>query len=83
MLPHRHISRRDVLQAALVAGAALAVPGRVLADLCQETPHQEEGPFYLNAYDRTRPVPHNSDLTAVPGATRCRWCARRCRWAYR
>ncbi len=69
MLQHRHISRRDVLQAALVAGAALAFPGRVLAELCQETPHQEEGPFYLNAYDRTRPVPHSSDLTAVPGAT--------------
>jgi len=69
MLQHRHISRRDVLRAALAAGAALAVPGRALAELCQETPHQEEGPFYLNAYDRTRPVPHNSDLTAVPGAT--------------
>ncbi len=68
MLPHQHLSRRDVLRAALVAGAALAVPGRALAELCEETPHQDEGPFYLNGYDRTRPVPHHSDLTAVPGA---------------
>jgi len=66
---HGHVSRRGVLRAALVAGAALAVPGRALAELCQQTPLQEEGPFYLNSYDRTRPVPHNSDLTAVPGAT--------------
>ena len=66
---HRHVSRRDVLRAALAAGAALAVPGRAVAERCQETPHQEEGPFYLNSYDRTRPVPHNRDLTAVPGAT--------------
>src|SRR5919108_3167884 len=66
---HGHVSRRGVLRAALVAGAALAVPGRALAELCQQTPLQEEGPFYLNGYDRTTPVPHNSDLTAVPGAT--------------
>lgn len=69
MLLHRRVSRRVVLRAALVAGAALAVPGRAVAELCQETPPQEEGPFYLNSYDRTRPAPHNSDLTAVPGAT--------------
>jgi protocatechuate 3,4-dioxygenase beta subunit len=69
MLLHRRVSRRDVLRAALVSGAALAVPGRAAAELCRETPPQEEGPFYLNSYDRTRPTPHNSDLTAVPGAT--------------
>jgi len=69
MLLHRRVSRRDVLRAALVAGAALTVPGRAVAELCQETPPQEKGPFYLNSYDRTRPAPHNSDLTAVPGAT--------------
>lgn len=69
MLLHRPLSRRDVLRAALVSGAALAVPGLALAQQCRQTPLQEEGPFYLNGYDRTRPVPHNSDLTAVPGAT--------------
>jgi protocatechuate 3,4-dioxygenase beta subunit len=69
MLLHRGVSRRDVLRAVLVAGASLAVPGRAVAELCQETPPQEEGPFYLNNYDRTKPAPHNSDLTAVPGAT--------------
>ncbi len=67
MLMHRQISRRDVLRAALVSGAALAVPG--CAKLCRETPHLDEGPFYLNGYDRTRPVPHNNDLTTVPGAS--------------
>jgi len=69
MLLHRQITRRDVLRAALVSGAALAAPGVAFAQQCRETPHQDEGPFYLNGYDRTRPVPHNSDLTAVPGAT--------------
>ncbi len=69
MLLQRPISRRDVLRAALVSGAALAVPGLALARQCRETPHQDEGPFYLNGYDRTRPEPHTNDLTAVPGAT--------------
>lgn len=69
MLIHRQISRRDILRAALVTGAALAVPGWAFAKQCRETPRQQEGPFYLNGYDRTRPVPHNNDLTAVPGAT--------------
>jgi protocatechuate 3,4-dioxygenase beta subunit len=69
MLLHRNPSRRDVLRTALLAGAALAVPSRALAQQCQETAHQDEGPFYLNGYDRTRPVPHNNDLTLVPGAT--------------
>jgi len=69
MVLQGRISRRDVLRAALISGAALAVPGRALAELCQETPHQEEGPFYLNAYDRTRPMPHNNDLTVATGAT--------------
>jgi len=69
MLIHRQISRRDVLRAALVSGATLAVPSWAFAKQCRETPHQDEGPFYLNGYDRTRPVPHTNDLTAVPGAT--------------
>jgi protocatechuate 3,4-dioxygenase, beta subunit len=68
MSPRRPISRRDVLRAALLSGAALAVPSRALAQQCQETPRQDEGPFYLNGYDRTRTVPHSNDLTVVPGA---------------
>jgi len=71
MMLQGRISRRDVLRAALISGAALAVPGRALAELCQETPHQEEGPFYLNAYDRTRPMPHNNDLTVATGQPAC------------
>src|SRR5438034_10519427 len=66
---YRHVSRRDVLRAVLISGAALAAPRLAVAERCRETPHQDEGPFYLNGYDRTRSVPHNNDLTAVPGAT--------------
>src|SRR5437867_12938939 len=69
MVLHRQISRRDVLRAVLVSGAALAVPSLALAEQCRETPRQDEGPFYLNGFDRTRPVVHNNDLTVVPGAT--------------
>ena len=65
----RHISRRDMLRAAVVSGVAFAVPVLAIAQRCEETPHQDEGPFYLNGFDRTRPVPHNNDLTTVPGAT--------------
>jgi len=69
MLQQRRISRRDILRAAVVSGVALAVPALALAQRCQESPHQDEGPFYLNGFDRTKPVPHNNNLTAVPGAT--------------
>jgi len=69
MVMHRQISRRDVLRVALLSGASLAVPSWAYAQQCRQTPHQDEGPFYLNGYDRTRPVPHSNDLTAVPGAT--------------
>ena len=69
MMMHRQISRRAILLVALVFGATLAVPRWAFAEQCRETPHQDEGPFYLNGYDRTRPVTHNNDLTAVPGAT--------------
>jgi protocatechuate 3,4-dioxygenase beta subunit len=69
MVLHGHISRRDVLWAALVSGAAIAVPRLALAARCQETPKQDEGPFYLNGYDRTRRVPHYNDLTVAPAAT--------------
>src|SRR5256886_13590879 len=69
MVLHRQISRRDVLRAVLFAGAALAAASLALAEQCRERPRQDEGPFYLNGFDRTRPVVHNNDLTVVPGAT--------------
>lgn len=69
MPPNRPMSRRDVLRVALASGTVLAIPGWVFAAQCRETPHQDEGPFYMNSYDRTRPVPHYRDLTATPGAT--------------
>ena len=52
MLIHRQISRRDVLRAALVSGATLAVPGWAFAQRCRQTPHQDEGPFYLNSISK-------------------------------
>jgi protocatechuate 3,4-dioxygenase beta subunit len=64
-----HLSRRDVLRGALISSAAVALPRLALAQQCAETPHQDEGPFYLNGYDRTKPVPVVNDLTVVPGAT--------------
>ena len=69
MGPNRQISRRYILRVALVSGAAFALPARAFGEQCRETPHQDEGPFYMNSYDRTRPVPHYHDLTAVPGAS--------------
>ena len=69
MAIHQHLSRREVLRVALISGAALAAPRLALAEKCRETPLQDEGPFYLNGYDRTRSVPHTNDLTVVPGAT--------------
>src|SRR5436309_2965149 len=72
MVLHRQISRRDVLRAVLVSGAALAVPSLALAEQCRETPRQDEGPFYSNGFDRTRPVVHNNDLSSVYNAERQR-----------
>src|SRR2546430_16419162 len=66
---YRHVSRRDVLRAVLISGVALAAPRLALAEQCRETPNQDEGPFYLNGYDRTRSVPPHNDLTSAPGAT--------------
>jgi protocatechuate 3,4-dioxygenase beta subunit len=62
------LSRRDILRGAVISGAAFAMPRGVLGQECAATPAQDEGPFYLNGYDRTKPVPHHNDLTAVPGA---------------
>lgn len=70
MTQSRRLSRRDVLQTALVAGATLALPHRVFANTCGATPAQEEGPFYMNDYDRTRAIINQTDLTRVPGASR-------------
>ena len=52
MLIHRQISRRDVLRAALLSGATLAVPGWAFAQQCRQTPHQDEGPFYLDSISK-------------------------------
>src|SRR5438034_2392194 len=65
MVLHRQISRRDVLRAVLVSGAALAVPSLALAEQCRETPRQDEGPFYLNGFDRTRPVVQDRKSTRL------------------
>src|SRR5437867_12808492 len=48
MLVHRAISRRALLRAALISGAALAVLGLGLAEQCRETPHQYERLVDLN-----------------------------------
>jgi len=52
MLMHRQVSRRAVLRAALVSGATLAVPSWAYAQQCRQTPHQDEGPFYLNSISK-------------------------------
>ncbi|ETW99724.1 MAG: hypothetical protein ETSY1_13965 [Candidatus Entotheonella factor] len=66
----RRLSRRDLLRATLTAGAALALPYRVFAGACATTPAQEEGPFYMNDYDRTKAIVNQTDLTRLPGASR-------------
>ncbi len=70
MLYARRFSRRDLLRTAMVAGATLALPYRTRAATCVSTPAQEEGPFYMNSYDRTMPIPNQTDLTRLPGASR-------------
>ncbi|ETX04125.1 MAG: hypothetical protein ETSY2_30615 [Candidatus Entotheonella gemina] len=70
-MPHlSRFSRRDLLRTALVAGATLALPIRAHAGTCSSTAAQEEGPFYMNSYDRTAPIANQTDLTRLPGASR-------------
>lgn len=66
----RRFSRRDLLRTALVTGATLTLPYRTFAKTCAPTPGQEEGPFYMNAYDRTQTIVNQTDLTRLPGASR-------------
>src|SRR5207249_8915998 len=69
MVLHRQISRRDVLRAVLVSGAALAVPSLALAEQCRETPRQDEGPFYLNEIGRSTRL--NSSHVSISYAVFC------------
>jgi protocatechuate 3,4-dioxygenase beta subunit len=66
----RHLSRRELLRTSLVAAAGLAVPTAVFGAACERTPLQEEGPFYMNNYDRKSAIRTVNDLTRVPGAPR-------------
>ena len=65
MNPFRPISRRNLLRSTMAAGAGLALPTVVFGRQCDQTPAQAEGPFYMNTWDRTKPVPHRNDLTWV------------------
>ena len=62
---NQRISRRDLLRFTMAAGAGLALPTVALARQCEKSPAQAEGPFYMNSWDRTKPVPHHNDLTWV------------------
>ena len=70
MLMHRQISRRDVLRAALVSGATLAVPSWAFAKQCRETPHQDEGPFYLNSISKAEQKRLVIEPSRRPGSSR-------------
>jgi protocatechuate 3,4-dioxygenase beta subunit len=65
MNPLQRISRRELLRFTMAAGAGLAVPTVAFGRQCDKSPGQTEGPFYMNTWDRTRPVPHHNDLTWV------------------
>ncbi len=65
MNPPQRISRRDLLRLTMAAGLGLAVPTVAFARQCEKSPAQSEGPFYMNTWDRTKPVPHHNDLTWV------------------
>lgn len=61
---HRHVSRREVLGAALAGGAvALASARDVLAQTVRRTPSQILGPFYPLA----KPLDQDADLTMISG----------------
>lgn len=65
MNPPQRISRRDLLRFTMAAGVGLVVPTVVFGRQCENSPAQVEGPFYMNNWDRTKPVPHHNDLTWV------------------
>ncbi len=65
MNPLQRISRRDLLRSTMAAGVGLAVPTVAFGRQCEKTPAQPEGPFYMNTWDRIRPVLHHNDLTWV------------------
>ena len=71
MLHRGQLSRRTILRNALTAGAVFAAPNIVRAAVCEVTPAEVEGPFYMNDYDRKAPLSNNNnDLTQIPGAER-------------
>ncbi len=70
MSHHRPLSRRVMLRNTLAVGAVFAAPNIVRSAVCNVTPKQVEGPFYMNDYDRKAPVMNNNDLTQIPGAPR-------------
>lgn len=70
MLHRGQLSRRTILRNALATSAVFAVPNIVRAAVCEVTPAEVEGPFYMNSYDRAAPLANNNDLTQIPGAER-------------
>lgn len=64
------LSRRDLLRSSFAAGVGLAAPSLVFSKQCSISPAQVEGPFYMNTWDRTQPVPHQNDLTWVGDPSR-------------
>lgn len=70
MYANRRLSRRNLMRSTIAAGVGIAVPSLALAEMCANSPPQAEGPFYMNTWDRTRPVPHHNDLTWVGDPSR-------------
>ena len=70
MLYRGQLSRRTVIRNTLAAGAVFAAPAIVRAAVCEVTPAEVEGPFYMNDYDRKAAPVNNNDLTQIPGAER-------------
>lgn len=71
MLHRGQLSRRTMLRNALAAGVVIAAPNIVRGAVCEVTPAEVEGPFYMNDYDRKVPLTNdNNDLTQIPGAER-------------